>query len=817
MPAPRLSLLAPLLRRYFYSGWAFLMPYLFAYLLYYVTGWPVNAAAAAAAGDGSGVIGKRAIEATTHNLSPLASHLGFSFIPCLLYVYWALHVVQAILAGVALWTWLQKVKGERREVIGTKPDSNLQLYPQASDVWPITDTPLPRTSTPSAHGLSKPEPLNVKRSALSVERSPAGADIWPPASGFSSIAIRIAPWALLALLFYIPGVYLEWPSDPWEHLRRINEWRVLDTVGAHSYWTKSAYFIPYSLLSWCIGLRQLFWLDFYYTGICLLLCWQYYRFSRACGLGDRASMVFVIIQALLFGNNIFSFYRYYGISSSIYAQLGAVALTRIFLEWAARGTKLEAETETTGFGSCITEGDELGHRAHRVSGLQNEKRRSVPSEAMSGSKNIPLAHDAGLRGLCVRALCSLWQTSETDRSVTCFWHLRTALWLLASGLCLLALTALNHPQGLGIAALGVAAVGIWRVIEWKRSALWWLIGGTILVNTLFLWLYNRPAIIETYRAQGYLNAWYSFNILDLASPAGDRMMQIVSLFGLLNLAAAMVLMRRNQVIVWLTITPFTILLMPCIGLLLSNIVAMQGDAASIIIFQRMFFAIPFGLTATSLGAKRIYLPAAARFDKIQGLSGIVCVATTGLAFFALTAVSNSSSAYNRTWNSVAGIPLDLRMNHVLPAAKFPLLFGSARVKVITNFPTGTALQSVGVLNVVYACRTIGVPASSLVKPVIIAAAAEENGGSLLFIPAAIDLYTHTSLASQLSNHWPPQTVAVDLAAGPELSASAKISPADKTPLSTGTLFKLPNPTYDDQLLKKPALPPNSNTIGQPQQ
>jgi hypothetical protein len=91
---------------------------------------------------------------------------------------------------------------------------------------------------------------------------------------------------------------------------------------------KSPYFIPYSLLSWCIGLRQLYWLDYYYTGICLLLCWQYYRFSRACGLSDRASMVFVIIQSLLFGNNIFSFYRYYGISSSIFAQIVSVGLVR---------------------------------------------------------------------------------------------------------------------------------------------------------------------------------------------------------------------------------------------------------------------------------------------------------------------------------------------------------------------------------------------------------------------------------------------------------------------------------------------------------
>jgi hypothetical protein len=44
MLATRYPLLTTGLRRYFYSGWAFLIPYLAAYLLYYVTNWPVNAA-----------------------------------------------------------------------------------------------------------------------------------------------------------------------------------------------------------------------------------------------------------------------------------------------------------------------------------------------------------------------------------------------------------------------------------------------------------------------------------------------------------------------------------------------------------------------------------------------------------------------------------------------------------------------------------------------------------------------------------------------------------------------------------------------------
>ena len=71
-----------LLRRYFYSGWAFFMPYLFFYLLYYWRKWPVN---------------------------PLpADNLGSdSHIPPLLHVYCTLHIIHVILGLFALRNWWQ--------------------------------------------------------------------------------------------------------------------------------------------------------------------------------------------------------------------------------------------------------------------------------------------------------------------------------------------------------------------------------------------------------------------------------------------------------------------------------------------------------------------------------------------------------------------------------------------------------------------------------------------------------------------------------------------------------------------------------------
>jgi hypothetical protein len=156
----------------------------------------------------------------------------------------------------------------------------------------------------------------------------------PQAEGWSSVICRLVPWGCLALLFWIPGIYIEWPSDPWEHLRRINEWRALDVIGEHSAWHKWTYFLAYSITSPVLGDTQIEWLRIFCAVIALLLCWQYFRLATAVGLTPQASMVFVLLQAVLMGNSGFSFYRYYALSSSIIAQLGAVVLLRQAVEFA---------------------------------------------------------------------------------------------------------------------------------------------------------------------------------------------------------------------------------------------------------------------------------------------------------------------------------------------------------------------------------------------------------------------------------------------------------------------------------------------------
>ena len=40
----------------------------------------------------------------------------------------------------------------------------------------------------------------------------------------SSALVALAFWILLAFVFWLPGAYLEFPGDPWEHVRRLNSW-----------------------------------------------------------------------------------------------------------------------------------------------------------------------------------------------------------------------------------------------------------------------------------------------------------------------------------------------------------------------------------------------------------------------------------------------------------------------------------------------------------------------------------------------------------------------------------------------------------------
>jgi len=493
--------------------------------------------------------------------------------PALLHVYWWLHAIHLVLAAITLWSWwrLRRIEeGERRK----------------KDQWSVHDTI-------DAQSSLLPAPLNL--------------------------LLKTAPWLCLGLLFWIPGIYLEWPSDPWEHLRRINEWRLIDTPEEHTYWHKSAYFIPYSMLGLSTAETQLFRLDLYYTGACLLLSWQYYRLARACNFSRRMSLLLIVAQSLLFGNNIFSFYRYYGISSTIYAQIGAVALTRAALKFAARQTDLRR----------VRQGDPSGE-APIVSPV-----RSQP----------------------------IYRYGHT------FWNGQALARFLASSIFLIPFIAFHHWQGLGIAALSVAAVAAWRLIEWRCSLKWWLIGGVVAVNLFFLSAYPRATTIATFRAEGWLSAWLGFDLLFPSSPAANRAMQILGSAGILNIVAAVLLARRNHVVAWLTLMPYLAVLMPMVAVPLAEQLSSMADNY-IVLFHRMFFASPPLLAIIALTVRlpwqKLRLTRTRQLPGADSYGGRRLIWGASVATLALlVALPPNEPVYMRTWHALHVTPEDLRLRGIV--------------------------------------------------------------------------------------------------------------------------------------------------------
>jgi hypothetical protein len=123
-------------------------------------------------------------------------------------------------------------------------------------------------------------------------------------------------WVVLTLGFLLPGAYLEFPSDPWEHLRRLNLPRADAPLRAGEFVEKFAYFWGWSFLSLlertslrsALDLLSAFWQ--------ILLAVQLYRFSRRLGFSETWSKIQVFGVLATFGNNIVPFFRYYALSST---------------------------------------------------------------------------------------------------------------------------------------------------------------------------------------------------------------------------------------------------------------------------------------------------------------------------------------------------------------------------------------------------------------------------------------------------------------------------------------------------------------------
>ncbi len=137
-------------------------------------------------------------------------------------------------------------------------------------------------------------------------------------------------WTALLLLLLLPGAYLEYPTDPWEHLRRIALWQHVATVGEHDTAAfKFAYFWGYSLLFWVGPLERRLALDLYGAFWQILVACQVYALARRLGDDDTWSKLQVVAFLMLFGEGCWGL-RFLALSSMPLAYL---AFLRTLICW----------------------------------------------------------------------------------------------------------------------------------------------------------------------------------------------------------------------------------------------------------------------------------------------------------------------------------------------------------------------------------------------------------------------------------------------------------------------------------------------------
>jgi hypothetical protein len=143
-------------------------------------------------------------------------------------------------------------------------------------------------------------------------------------------------WSVLFAALYIPGAFLEYPSDPWDHLRRINAWNLASTVGEHAIPTKFAYFWMWTFAPDFPMERMRPILDLFSAFLQFLVLYQLSRFSKQLGFDDKWAKLQAVAFLLLFGTSIFSI-RYYAISST---PLALIVYLRFLALWWKRPNSL---------------------------------------------------------------------------------------------------------------------------------------------------------------------------------------------------------------------------------------------------------------------------------------------------------------------------------------------------------------------------------------------------------------------------------------------------------------------------------------------
>ncbi|MCM0605491.1 MAG: hypothetical protein KA715_05325 [Xanthomonadaceae bacterium] len=139
-------------------------------------------------------------------------------------------------------------------------------------------------------------------------------------------------WICLFAVFMIPGAYLEFPSDAWEHLRRIFYWNGMQTITENLHWTRFAYFFGFSFLKWLPTSAENLFIDLYSTFWQMLLSIQVYRLSKRLNPSLTLARLQVVGFWCLFGHNAMNF-RYYALSATPLAYIAFFENLIVLMDW----------------------------------------------------------------------------------------------------------------------------------------------------------------------------------------------------------------------------------------------------------------------------------------------------------------------------------------------------------------------------------------------------------------------------------------------------------------------------------------------------
>jgi hypothetical protein len=144
-------------------------------------------------------------------------------------------------------------------------------------------------------------------------------------------------WSVLVVAFLVPGAYMEFPGDPWEHVRRLNLARVEEGLRVgESFSLKLAYFWSWSFTSLVPPDQERAVLSALSTFWQILLTIQFYRFARRLGFSPSWSRLQVLGVVAFFGTDVFSFLRYYALAPTILAYAAYLGAASAVLDLAER-------------------------------------------------------------------------------------------------------------------------------------------------------------------------------------------------------------------------------------------------------------------------------------------------------------------------------------------------------------------------------------------------------------------------------------------------------------------------------------------------